>query len=172
MNFKEALDKYLITEKRSCKRSRMKRKSVVKECGCEVGCGCQGGNNEQASMIANNLSRISQQTSDLNQMVQTGGCNEEWIQEKIAMVAREIDNVYHYMQGQQNNQIEPGCGPGIQSMIPKMTPLGAPTVALMGDKPGPQPVGTYVFSTEKKHHGKNKRKKKISKKRAGQIYDF
>lgn len=157
MKFNDAYKQY-VTEASSCKR---KRKKMVKEqCNeqpsinaCQPNYGCE---DDQNQMIVNNLIRIKDNSEYIAQYIQSTGGSEEWVQEKIAAVAREIDNIYHYAQGEQNKMQSSNCG-GPSTMQSAM---------VIGDKPGAAPVGTYVFSTEK-----TQCKSKMSKKRkAGRIY--
>lgn len=143
MKFTDAYKQY-VTEAKSCKMKR-KKKRVVKECGTPmmmVGApeqpsyGCQ---DDQNQMIVNNLMRIKDHSEYIAQYTKSSGQSEEWVQEKIAAIAREIDNIYHYVEGERNKMQSSSCG-GVPSMQPSM---------VMGDKPGAAPVGTYVFSTEK-----------------------
>lgn len=139
MKFHEAFEQY-VTEARTCKMKRKKR--IMKECGTlmtqQPHYGCQ---DEQNEMIVNNLMRIKDHAEFIAQYTQSSGKSEEWVQEKIAAVAREIDNIYHFVEGERNKMQPSGCD--VTSVTPMQTNM------IMGDKPGAAPVGTYVFSTEK-----------------------
>jgi hypothetical protein len=173
MKFNEAYNQFcVIEEARSCKMKR-KKKRIMKECGSSMPSmpmmmqmqqphyGCE---DEQGQMIVNNLMRIKDHAEFIAHYTQSSGKSEEWVQEKIAAVAREIDNIYHFIEGEQNKMsMGNGCG--------QPTPGSALSPnTLMGDKPGVAPVGTYVFSTEKKHYKKTKMKKN-NKRKVGKIYN-
>lgn len=154
MNFEQTYREF-IQEARACKMRAKKR--LMKECDCDGGCGCSGGDHreqEAVDMVVNNMSRVSQNAAEIANMVQSSKQVEEWVHEKIAAVTREIDNMYNYLKGEHNKQVEPSCG----AIEPQNTSM-MPTASVMGDKPGAAPVGTYVFSTEKKHMNVFKKRK-------------
>lgn len=54
-------------------------------------------NQEESSMIKNNLYTIAQQSQDLHDALAAGDDLPEWVQEKIAVAAETIDVIYDYL---------------------------------------------------------------------------
>jgi len=52
---------------------------------------------EEISMVLNNLKQISEYAKEAYQIVETKPNVEEWIQEKIAVAAHELETVFSYL---------------------------------------------------------------------------
>ena len=52
---------------------------------------------EEVSMVLNNLKQISKYAEEAYQIVQSKPNVEEWVQEKIAVSAHEIETIFSYL---------------------------------------------------------------------------